>query len=102
MSPTSGSREPDSRTGSPWSRPGDLLQVPDRSTLRGKRDYVTLALLVGCALRRQAQASLEVETIQMPEGRWVLSRPGKQRETRPDGGGSDLSQVGHQHLGGWG
>lgn len=30
----------------------DLLAVPDRSTLKGKRDYVILALLVGCALRR--------------------------------------------------
>jgi len=38
----------------------DLLQVPDRSTLGGKRDYVILALLVGCALRRQELASLDV------------------------------------------
>jgi site-specific recombinase XerD len=30
----------------------ELLAVPDRSTLKGKRDYVILALLVGCALRR--------------------------------------------------
>ena len=30
----------------------ELLGVPDRSTLKGKRDYVILALLVGCALRR--------------------------------------------------
>jgi len=28
----------------------ELLTVPDRSTLKGKRDYVVLALLVGCAL----------------------------------------------------
>jgi hypothetical protein len=28
------------------------LAVPDRSTLKGKCDYVILALLVGCALRR--------------------------------------------------
>jgi hypothetical protein len=27
----------------------ELLAVPDRSTLKGKRDYVILALLVGCA-----------------------------------------------------
>ncbi len=39
----------------------DLLAIPDRSTLRGKRDYVILALLVGCALRRQELASLEAE-----------------------------------------
>jgi integrase len=29
----------------------ELRAVPDRSTLKGKRDYVILALLVGCALR---------------------------------------------------
>src|SRR5216683_4448038 len=28
----------------------ELLAVPDRSSLKGKRDYVILALLVGCAL----------------------------------------------------
>jgi integrase len=49
----------------------ELLAVPDRSTLKGKRDYVILALLVGCALRRQELATLDVETIQLREGRWV-------------------------------
>jgi integrase len=51
----------------------ELLLVPDRATLKGKRDYVILALLVGCALRRQELAQLDVETIQMREGRWVLA-----------------------------
>jgi integrase len=51
----------------------DLLTVPDRSTLKGKRDYVILALLVGCALRRNELAELDVETIQQREGRWVLA-----------------------------
>jgi hypothetical protein len=50
----------------------DLLTVPDRSSLKGKRDYVILALLVGCALRRKL-AELDVETIQQREGRWVLA-----------------------------
>jgi len=36
--------------------------VPDRSKLKGKRDYVIIALLVGCALRRRELASLKVET----------------------------------------
>jgi site-specific recombinase XerD len=31
----------------------DLLTVPDRSKIKGKRDYAILALLLGCALRRQ-------------------------------------------------
>ena len=61
----------------------ELLAVPDRSTLRGKRDYVILALLVGCALRRQELASLDVEIIQLREGRWVLADlEGKGRRTR--------------------
>jgi integrase len=50
----------------------ELLAVPDRSTLKGKRDYVILALLVGCALRRQELASLNIEAIQLREGRWVI------------------------------
>jgi integrase len=48
----------------------ELLYVPDRSTLKGKRDYVILALLVGCALRRNELAELDIETIQQREGRW--------------------------------
>ena len=50
----------------------ELLTVPDRSKIKGKRDYVILALLLGCALRRQELASLDIEAIQMREGRWVL------------------------------
>ncbi len=61
----------------------ELLAVPDRSTLKGKRDYVILALLVGCALRRRELAALEVETIQQREGRWVLADlVGKGRRVR--------------------
>src|SRR5271168_790565 len=50
----------------------ELLAVPDRSRLKGKRDYVIIALLVGCALRRQELASLKIEDIQLREGRWVI------------------------------
>jgi integrase len=61
----------------------ELLAVPDRSTLKGKRDYVILALLVGCALRRNELAELDVETIQQSEGRWVLADlEGKGRRIR--------------------
>jgi integrase len=61
----------------------ELLAVPDRSTLKGKRDYVILALLVGCALRRNELAELDVETIQQREGRWVLADlEGKGRRIR--------------------
>ena len=51
----------------------ELLAVPDRTTLKGKRDYVVLAMQVGCALRREELAGLDVGTIQLREGRWVLA-----------------------------
>ena len=61
----------------------ELLAVPDRSTLKGKRDYVILGLLTGCALRRNELATLNVETIQLREGRWVLADlEGKGRRIR--------------------
>jgi len=49
----------------------ELLAVPDRSTLKGKRDYLILALLVGCALRRNELADLEgkgrrIRTVAIP------------------------------------
>jgi integrase len=51
----------------------ELLAVPDRSTLKGKRDYAILALLVGCALRRHELANLYIEAIQLRENRWVIA-----------------------------
>jgi integrase len=50
----------------------ELLAVPDRSKLKGKRDYVIIALLVGCALRRRELATLDIKDIQLREGRWVI------------------------------
>jgi integrase len=49
----------------------ELLAVPDRSTPKRKARLRRPALLVGCALRRNELAELEVETIQQREGRWV-------------------------------
>ena len=61
----------------------ELLGVPDRSALKGKRDYVILTLLVGCALWRNELAELDVATIQQREGRWVLADlEGKGRRIR--------------------
>jgi site-specific recombinase XerD len=51
----------------------ELLTVPDRSKIKGERDYAILALLLGCALRRQELASLDVDDIQLREGRWVVA-----------------------------
>ncbi|HEX7362251.1 MAG TPA: hypothetical protein VF283_17305 [Bryobacteraceae bacterium] len=41
-----------------------LLELPDRETLKGKRDRALLALLVGCGVRREDLAALEIERIQ--------------------------------------
>jgi integrase len=61
----------------------EILAVPDRSKLKGKRDYVILSLLVACALRRTELAEMEVATIQQREGRWVLADlEGKGRRIR--------------------
>lgn len=51
----------------------ELLAVPDRSNVKGKRDYAIIGVLVGCALRRRELASLKVEDIQMRENRWVIA-----------------------------
>jgi len=50
----------------------ELLAVPDRKTLLGKRNYCILAILVGCALREDELATLKVEDIQRRAGRWVI------------------------------
>jgi integrase len=51
----------------------NLLAVPDRNTLRGKRDYMILAVLIHCALRRSELAGLELSKIQQRENRWVIA-----------------------------
>ena len=51
----------------------ELPTLPDRSTIKGKRDYCILSLLVGCALRRSELAALKVDDIQLREGRWVIA-----------------------------
>src|SRR5260370_33754158 len=50
----------------------ELLTVPDRSKIKGKRDYAILALLLGCALRRQELASLDVAGIAKAEHSWPI------------------------------
>jgi site-specific recombinase XerD len=47
-------------------------QLPNASTLKGKRDRAILAVLLGCGLRRRELAELEVDHMQRREGRWAL------------------------------
>ncbi len=51
----------------------ELLALPDRATLKGKRDYAILAVLLGCALRRaELVAEVRIDRLQKRENRWVL------------------------------
>ena len=50
-----------------------LLRTVDGARLRGKRDYATLAILLGCGLRRTELTALRVEDIQQREEHWVIS-----------------------------
>ena len=51
----------------------DLLAVPDRSRLKGKRDHAILSVLPQSALRREEASHLDMSHIQLREGRWVLA-----------------------------
>jgi site-specific recombinase XerD len=51
----------------------ELLSLPDRESLKGKRDYAILALLLGCGLRRAELVSeVKIGAIAQRENRWVL------------------------------
>src|SRR5258708_1021314 len=49
-----------------------LLQAPDASTVKGKRDRAILAVLIGCALRRGELVGLIVDDLQERDGRAVF------------------------------
>lgn len=49
-----------------------LINAPDTSKLSGLRDRALIGLLVGCALRRDEAARLQLGDIQQREGRWVI------------------------------
>jgi integrase len=50
-----------------------LLDVFDRQTLRGVRDYAMVAVLLGCGLRRAELAALNVQDLQQREEHWVFA-----------------------------
>lgn len=47
-----------------------LLAATDRTSLRGKRDYAMIAMLIGCGLRRGELLALCVGSIQLREEQW--------------------------------
>ena len=50
-----------------------LLAGVERRSLRGKRNYAMLAMLIGCGLRRGELLALRVESIQLREEHWVIA-----------------------------
>jgi integrase len=50
-----------------------LLAGAERGSLRGKRNYAILAMLIGCGLRRGELLALRVGTIQLREEHWVIA-----------------------------
>jgi integrase len=50
-----------------------LLAASDRASLRGKRDYAMIAMLIGCGLRRGELLGLRVDSIQLRDDHWVIA-----------------------------
>ena len=64
----------------------ELLNRPEISTLKGKRDRAILSVLLGCGIRRSELAALTVAKIEQRENRWVivdLLGKGERRRTVP-------------------
>ena len=49
-----------------------LINAPQGSTVKGKRDRALLSIMIGCGLRREETASLKIDHIQQRDGRWVI------------------------------
>src|ERR1700681_2033611 len=50
----------------------ELLSIPVESSVRGKRDFAMLALLLGCGLRRSELVHLTMEHLQQREEHWAI------------------------------
>jgi integrase len=61
----------------------ELIAVPDRKSLKGKRDSAILSILVSCGLNRAELARVNAEDIILKNGRWafenVIGRGGRSR-----------------------
>jgi hypothetical protein len=55
-------------------RSGNWLGLDKSSEVlnRAKRDYVMLALLLGCGLRRSELVDLEIDEVQTRQGHWAI------------------------------
>src|SRR3954453_16086879 len=49
-----------------------LLNAPDATTTKGRRDRAILAVLLGCGLRRSEVAALTMNHVQQRDGRWCI------------------------------
>ena len=45
----------------------------DRDSLRGKRNYAILGMLIGCGLRRGQLLGLHAESVQLREDHWAIA-----------------------------
>jgi site-specific recombinase XerD len=60
-----------------------LINAPDDSTLKGKRDRALLAMLIGAGLRREELAGLTIAHLAQRDGRWcVVDIRGKRNRLR--------------------
>ena len=50
-----------------------LLAAGRGDSLRCKRDYAALALMLGCGLRRAEVAALRIEDVQQREEHWIIA-----------------------------
>jgi integrase len=50
-----------------------LLATAERNSMRGKRNYAILAVLIGCGLRRGELLALRVDAIELREERWIIA-----------------------------
>jgi site-specific recombinase XerD len=72
-----GAKVQGSRTGN-WltgTQAEHLINAPDTSTTKGRRDRAILAVMVGCGLRREEIARLQLRDVQQREGRWWCTTP---------------------------